>query len=81
MTDSEMIVESLESTVVAYEAYAGSLEEDKRRMAFALLDTEDYSIMGGSHKETLKRFNFSDIEIKSILDEIDDRYNEIYSQE
>lgn len=69
MKDAEIKISSLEDTVVHYESYVNRLSEDKIRLAFALLETEDH-VITGRHKETLERFNFTPSEIDYILDNL-----------
>ena len=65
-------IQSLKDTVYHLESHISDLCKDKIRIALNLLDTEDH--MFGDEKymcNLLKGFNFSDFEIKHIIEEVE----------
>jgi len=73
LENNSLEIQSLKDTVFNLESNICQLDQDKMRLAIRLLETEDY--MFSSNKsifDLLENFNFSNIEINLIIEEIEE---------
>ena len=75
LENNSLEIQSLKDTVFNLESQICQLDQDKMRLAIRLIETNDMFLSNKNIFDLLENFNFSNIEINLIIEEIEEYRN------